>query len=152
MNLVLNQNKSSWDAMADTWFGSTALPVYGGVWRRQRMNCICFLICPAKSSGYRLRQRPFPALVRDKRGRRALGAGSVGEANLQCTKLSDRKGYHPRLYNAPMEQECGLPKEYFDVVYSIYAIGWTTDLKAAFCNIASYLKPGGVFIFHGIIR
>ena len=29
MNLVLNQNKSSWDAMADTWFGSTALPVYG---------------------------------------------------------------------------------------------------------------------------
>ena len=29
MNLVLNQNKSSWDAMADTWFGSTALPLYG---------------------------------------------------------------------------------------------------------------------------
>ena len=29
MNPVLNQNKSSWDAMADTWFGSTALPVYG---------------------------------------------------------------------------------------------------------------------------
>ena len=47
----------------------------------------------------------------------------------------------------PMERECGLPKRYFDIVYSIYAIGWTTDLKATFHNIASYLKPGGVFIF-----
>lgn len=40
-----------------------------------------------------------------------------------------------------------MPKAYFDVVYSIYAIGWTTDLKAVFHNIASYLKPGGIFIF-----
>ena len=26
---ILEQNKNSWDAMADTWFGSTALPCYG---------------------------------------------------------------------------------------------------------------------------
>ena len=58
-----------------------------------------------------------------------------------------QSGYSPKLYNMPMERECGLPKRYFDIVYSIYAIGWTTDLKATFHNIASYLKPGGVFIF-----
>ena len=29
MNDILNQNKSSWDAMDDTWFGPTALPAYG---------------------------------------------------------------------------------------------------------------------------
>ncbi len=28
-----------------------------------------------------------------------------------------------------MEEECGLPEAYFDLVYSIYAIGWTTDLE-----------------------
>jgi len=26
---ILTQNKSSWDNMADDWFGTTALPVYG---------------------------------------------------------------------------------------------------------------------------
>ena len=26
---ILFQNKKSWDAMADSWFGSTALPTYG---------------------------------------------------------------------------------------------------------------------------
>lgn len=46
-----------------------------------------------------------------------------------------------------MEKDCGLPKAYFDMAYSIYAVGWTTDLTAAFRNIASCLKSGGVFVF-----
>ena len=28
-NIILNQNKSSWDAIADDWFGKTSLPIYG---------------------------------------------------------------------------------------------------------------------------
>ncbi|MDK2966042.1 MAG: hypothetical protein PWP53_1654 [Lacrimispora sp.] len=28
-NEVINKNRKSWDSMADTWFGATALPVYG---------------------------------------------------------------------------------------------------------------------------
>ena len=36
---------------------------------------------------------------------------------------------------------------YFDAVYSIYAIGWTTDLEGTFSRIASYLKKDGIFIF-----
>lgn len=47
---------------------------------------------------------------------------------------------------SPMEEECGIPPDYFDFVYSIYAIGWTTDLEGTFCRIASYLKKGGIFI------
>lgn len=147
MNPVLNQNKSSWDAMADTWFGSTALPVYG-------------CLAPTEDELHL-----FPDLSGKKvldigcgSGHSLCWCGQKGAAELWGLDLSEKQisnaqsyltenGYHPRLYNAPMEQECGLPKEYFDVVYSIYAIGWTTDLKAAFCNIASYLKPGGVFIF-----
>lgn len=35
----------------------------------------------------------------------------------------------------------------FDFVYSIYAIGWTSDLEGTFRRIASYLKKNGVFIF-----
>lgn len=46
-----------------------------------------------------------------------------------------------------LEEDCGLPADYFDYVYSIYAIGWTTDLEGTFRRIASYLKQDGVFIF-----
>jgi len=56
-------------------------------------------------------------------------------------------GLSAKLICSPMEEECGIPVNYFDFVYSIYAIGWTTDLEGTFCRIASYLKKDGVFIF-----
>lgn len=56
-------------------------------------------------------------------------------------------GISAKLTCSAMEEECGIPVDYFDFVYSIYAIGWTTDLYATFCRIASYLKKDGIFIF-----
>ena len=56
-------------------------------------------------------------------------------------------GLSAKLICSPMEEECGIPVNYFDFVYSVYAIGWTTDLEGTFCRIASYLKKDGVFIF-----
>lgn len=147
MRDTLGQNKASWDAMADTWFGTTALPTYG-------------CLSPTEDELH---------LFPDISGKTVLdiGCGSghslcwcagKGAKELWGLDLSTKQienarqhltqsGYSPKLYNMPMERECGLPKRYFDIVYSIYAIGWTTDLKATFHNIASYLKPGGVFIF-----
>jgi len=48
---------------------------------------------------------------------------------------------------SPMEEECGIPENYFDCIYSIYAIGWATDLNTVFSRTASYLKKDGTFIF-----
>ncbi|MGR6543808.1 class I SAM-dependent methyltransferase [Paenibacillus tundrae] len=56
-------------------------------------------------------------------------------------------GLSATLICSPMEEECGVPINYFDIVYSIYAIGWTTDLEGTFKRIASYLRKDGVFIF-----
>lgn len=46
-----------------------------------------------------------------------------------------------------MEEECGLPVNYFDLVYSVYGIGWTTNLDQTFEHIYTYLKQGGQFVF-----
>ena len=46
-----------------------------------------------------------------------------------------------------MEDTLDVSPEYFDYVYSIYGIGWTTDLQGTFDKIASYLKKDGTFIF-----
>lgn len=62
-------------------------------------------------------------------------------------KYLRENGYMPKLYNSPMEQNPGLPDSYFDIIYSIYAIGWTVDLQTTFSLVSSYLKPGGIFIF-----
>lgn len=41
----------------------------------------------------------------------------------------------------------GLPHGYFDIVFSIYGVGWTTDLDKTILLISEYLKPGGRVIF-----
>lgn len=144
---ILSQNKSSWNTMADSWFGVTALPAYG-------------CLCPNEDE-----INLFPDL-NDKKvldigcgsGHSLKWCGDHGSTELWGLDISDRQletaekylrhnAYNPKLFCSPMEQNPGLPNGYFDVVYSIYAIGWTVDLQNTFNLIASYLKPGGVFIF-----
>jgi hypothetical protein len=46
-----------------------------------------------------------------------------------------------------MEEDINLPKGYFDIIFSIYALGWTIDLSKTLSLVSQYLKPGGSFIF-----
>ncbi|PEK40454.1 SAM-dependent methyltransferase [Bacillus toyonensis] len=55
--------------------------------------------------------------------------------------------WDPKLICGAMEEEVEIPKEYFDIVYSIYALGWTSNLRKTLELIYSYVKPGGSFIF-----
>ncbi len=60
-------------------------------------------------------------------------------------------GLSAKLICSPMEEECNIPVDYFDFVYSIYAIGWTTDLVGTFRRIASYLKKTASLFSVGLI-
>ncbi len=142
---ILKQNKKSWDIVAHHFNGKDALPSYG----------------PYAQTEDELR------LFEDIQGKNVLdiGCGSghslrymgmKGAKELWGIDISDRqiktaseilRGRECYLYCSPMEMENGLPKDYFDYVYSIYGIGWTTDLAATFHLVNSYLKPGGIFIF-----
>ena len=81
------------------------------------------------------------------------GAGELWGVDLSqkqldnAGKLLSDSGYSAKLLCSRMEDELDVPKGYFDYVYSIYGIGWTTDLQGTFDKIASYLKKGGIFIF-----
>lgn len=48
-----------------------------------------------------------------------------------------------------MEVDPGLPAGHFDLVFSIYGLGWTTDLPATMALVSRYLRPGGSFILSG---
>ena len=147
MKDILFQNKTSWNAIADSFFGVTALPTYG-------------CLCPTEDELHL-----FPELGSKKvldigcgSGHSLKWCGDHGASELWGLDISERQlenaekylsesGYHPKLFCSPMEVNPGLSEDYFDVVYSVYAIGWTVDLQTTFHLIASYLKPGGIFIF-----
>ena len=46
-----------------------------------------------------------------------------------------------------MDENPGIPPDHFDLVISIYSLGWTPDLARTLSLVYSYLKPGGTFIF-----
>ncbi len=144
---IIETNKNYWDEHADLWFGTTALPVYGvhfpteddlhlfGEVRGKKMLEIC---C---GSGHSL-------LYNAQKGAGELWGIDLSQKQLDnATKLLKDHGYTANLQCAKMEDELNVPKDYFDYVYSIYGIGWTTDLQGTFDKIASYLKKDGIFIF-----
>lgn len=140
-------NKTYWNANADKWFGTTALPEYGvkfvtenelhlfGDVTGKTMLEIC---C---GSGHSLKYHA-------DRNTGELWGLDISQKQLDNAErfLAESK-YYPKLICSPMEEDCGIHKNYFDIVYSIYAIGWATDLKKVFSRIASYLKKDGIFIF-----
>ena len=144
---IIETNKTYWNEHADLWFGTTALPVYGvrfpteddlhlfGNVANKKMLEIC---C---GSGHSLKYNA-------DRGASELWGVDLSQNQLDnAAKLLKENGYSANLICAKMEDELNVPKEYFDYVYSIYGIGWTTDLQGTFNKIASYLKTDGIFIF-----
>lgn len=142
---ILKQNKKSWDKVSHHFNGKDALPSYGPFAQTEDELGLFDEIINKKvldigcGSGHSLRY------MADK-GAGELWGIDLSEAQIKAAKdtLKDVKA---NLFCAPMEEDIGIPKQYFDAVYSIYAIGWTTNLAATFGLIHSYLKPGGYFIF-----
>jgi len=140
-------NREYWNANADSWFGTTALPVYGvkfateddlhlfGDVSGKKMLEIC---C---GSGHSLKYHA---------DRNAAELWGVDISHKQLENAAAYLKEHEcsaKLICSPMESVMGIPTNYFDFVYSIYGIGWTTDLVGTFKKIASYMKKDGIFIF-----
>ena len=144
---IIAKNRQYWDDHADLWFGTTALPEYGVKFVTEddlhffsdvAGKKILELCC---GSGHSLNYLA------------GKGAGELWGLDLSQKQLDNAKkhleksGCHPKLICAPMEAESGIPHDYFDYVYSIYGIGWTTDLDGTLKRVNSYLKKDGFFIF-----
>ena len=135
---IIASNKAYWNDHADLWFGTTALPVYGvrfpteddlhlfGDVTGKKMLEIC---C---GSGHSLKYNA-------QKGAGELWGVDLSQKQLDnAAKLLKDNGYSAKLICSKMEDELDVPKDYFDYVYSIYGIGWTTDLQGTFDKIASY--------------
>ncbi|MBS8264382.1 class I SAM-dependent methyltransferase [Mesobacillus boroniphilus] len=138
-------NKKSWDEVAPRFYGRTALPEYGPfapeetelkLFGSVRGKKVLDIGC---GSGHSLKY------MNDN------GAAELWGLDLSHSQISAAgellKDTNVKLFQSPMELNPGLPQTYFDVVYSIFSLGWTTNLEQTLKNVHEYLKPGGVFIF-----
>ncbi|GFP75441.1 class I SAM-dependent methyltransferase [Clostridium fungisolvens] len=144
---ILKTNKTYWDSNADLWFGTTALPEYGvkfvteddlhlfGDVSGKKLLEIC---C---GSGHSLKYHA------DKNASELWGVDISHKQIENADGYLKEHGYTAKFICSSMEADMDIPTNYFDFVYSIYGIGWTTDLQGVFNKIASYLKKDGIFIF-----
>jgi len=140
-------NRVYWNTYADDWFGVTALPQYGPCFVTEKELNLFGDVKGKKlleigcGSGHSLKYHA------DKGAAELWGLDMSNKQLENANNYLRENNYTAKLICSPMEEECGIPKNYFDFVYSIYAIGWTTDLENTFIKIAAYLKKDGVFIF-----
>ncbi|MFF2889300.1 class I SAM-dependent methyltransferase [Paenibacillus sp. NPDC057967] len=140
-------NKKSWDDAAPRFFGRSSLPVYGPFLPTEEELDLFGDVSGKKvlevgcGSGHSLKYMA-------SNGASELWGIDLSDIQIETARvlLSDS---HTKvnLFQGPMEKNPGIPIEHFDIVYSIYAIGWTVDLGQTLQNLYSYLKPGGTFIF-----
>jgi ubiquinone/menaquinone biosynthesis C-methylase UbiE len=144
---ILDINQQAWDQVAPQFYGGTALPGYGplapteetlGLLGNVQGLRVLEICCGSGHSLCYLAEH---------------GAAALWGIDLSPTQLSfasallQEKGITAHLFQSPMEQNPGIPEQYFDLVLSIYGLGWTTDLPGTLALIARYLKPGGVLVF-----
>ncbi|MFW9333762.1 class I SAM-dependent methyltransferase [Paenibacillus polymyxa] len=145
-NVVHKTNSLYWNTKGNDFLKAIVLPYYGAFISEEK--CQLF----GDISGKKLLE------IGCGNGQSLQYQGERNASELWAVDISERQiekaaqhlkscGIAAKLICSPMEEECGIPTDYFDYVYSIYAIGWTTDLEGTFRRISSYLKKDGLFIF-----
>ncbi|MGM9931938.1 class I SAM-dependent methyltransferase [Pradoshia sp.] len=144
---ILNMNKDSWERSAERFFGKTALPEYGPYSLSEEQLELFGNIAGHKvldigcGSGHSLQY------MGDRGAKELWGLDFSAKQIATAKNLLSNQQVNVSLFESPMEKNPGIPRDYFDIAYSIYALGWTVDLHRTLLNIHSYLKPGGIFIF-----
>ena len=143
---IQDTNTRFWDDKGCEVLGCTALPRWGGFVSEDSVRLLGDLTGKTVlevgcGTGQSL-------LYLHKRGAAEIWGLDISQKQLLKTQHAlAAQGVCATLVCSPMEAACGIPQAHFDTVVSIYGIGWTTDLDATFRRIASYLKPGGLFLF-----
>jgi SAM-dependent methyltransferase len=135
--------------VAPSFHGGTALPEYGPLAPTEDTLRLLELTPDLRAlelgcgSGHSLRYLA-------ERGARELWGVDLSPVQVAFAEETLR-AFAPRcrLFESPMEVNPGIPSGHFDLVFSIWGLGWTTDLPATLALAADYLRPGGCFLLSG---
>jgi SAM-dependent methyltransferase len=144
----IDANKRTWEEIAPKYFGRTALPEWG-VFAIERNNESLIGEIEGKTfleiacgSGHSIEY-----LIRN--GASRVYALDFSHTQIDIARQTNYEAVHDRkviLFEQPMEYSIALPEQ-VDTVFSIYGLGWTTDIDRVFQNVNSYLKMDGKFVW-----
>jgi len=142
----LATNERAWDQIAPQFLGHCALPDWGPFGECRGIDVLGDLhgltvLEVGCGSGHSI------ARIVECGAQRVCGM-DISAAQIALATEGNRAGIDAgrvHLIQAPMEQALNLRD--IDLIFSIYAIGWTRDPAATFRNLAAYLKPGGRLIW-----
>ena len=137
-------NKDGWNKLisSNKPFSNTSLPEYGPYMRSEEELHLFDEVKNKKvleigcSSGKSLEY------LKEK-GASELWGIDISEKQIEIAKT---KGISNNFFISPMELNPGIPTGYFDYVFSLYSIGFTSDLDETLKHISSYLTKDGIFI------
>lgn len=139
-------NETFWDSVGTELVGGTALPNYGAFITEER--CKFFKDVYGKKvleigcgTGHSLQY------LGNRKASELWGLDISKDQIDKAKQHLSANNLTATLICSPMELECGVPRNYFDFVYSVYGIGWSTDLDITFKQVSTYLKRDGIFIF-----
>lgn len=147
-NDIVTINQKGWNVVAPQFYGGTALPKYGPLSVTEpelqlignlKGKSVLELGC---GSGHTLYY-----LWKEKQASELWGL-DLSQQQIQYTRdFLAKENIPAKLLLASMDENPGIPESHFDMVVSIYSLGWTPDLPHTLSLVFSYLKPGGKFVF-----
>jgi len=144
-NLQLEQNLNGWTGVSEKkWKGGIVLPSYGHYTPTEETLCLLGDVRGKTVLELGCGSGESLAWMREK-GAKELWVLDISAA--QIKQAQELLGKDAKLFVSPMEFNPGLPFGYFDLIYSVYGVGWSVDLNKTFTRTAEYLKPGGRLIF-----
>ena len=145
---IVDINHKGWNQVAPLFYGGTALPTYGPLAQSEDDLHLIPDLHEGKvleigcGSGHSL------AYLWEHRHAQELWGLDLSEEQIRFTKEHlGGKNIPVNLFVSSMDENPGLPQGYFDLVISIYSLGWTPDLPRTLELIHAYLKPSGIFLF-----
>ena len=130
---IIDTNRQYWNEHADLWFGTTALPEYGmkfltedelhffkDVSGKKVLEICC-------GSGHSLKY------LADRKAGELWGLDLSQRQLENADKLLAESGYTAKLICSPMEAEAGIPRNYFDFVYSPIYISLSSFQTSFIC-------------------
>lgn len=144
---VLRQHADWWAGISETDLTTVALPRYGFFTPTE--DTLCLLGDMRGKNVLEIACGSGDSLVwMGKKGARELWGLDISSAQIKRTDaLLKKNGMKANLSVSPMELNPGLPHGHFDLVFSIYGLGWSMDLEKTVRHIAQYLRPGGKLVF-----
>ena len=143
---VFETNAHYWNQHGNDFLGAVVLPSFGGIGAGECRRLL------GDIAGKQILEigcgngRSLKHL--GEQGAKELWGLDISESQLQKAEaLLAESQIKAKLICAPMEEDCGIPENYFDLVVSVYAVGWAHDLAGLFKRVYNYLKPGGIFAF-----